>query len=111
MQRFDFFSIAPVISRQSCKLAATYSKNTGHGVAAKMYLRCLWGATENGIVPQELSPEIYLSHPSGRSLWSCVRFHSCVGVVFDEVTDGVYELIIRRDQAATMCYVENRPDP
>ncbi|KAI1175095.1 putative NRPS-like enzyme [Nemania sp. FL0916] len=74
-------------------------QSVGDLVAAKVYLRCLWGATETGIVPQLLQPQLLPSEPSGRSLWRYVQFHSCVGAVFDEVTDGVYELVVRRDNA------------
>lgn len=74
-------------------------QDIGDRVAAKVYLRCLWGATETGIVPQLLPPEIHPSQQLSRSLWRYVRFHPCVGAVFDKVTDGVYELVIRREQA------------
>ncbi|KAI1357674.1 putative NRPS-like enzyme [Xylaria arbuscula] len=71
----------------------------GDHVTSKLYLRCLWGATEAGIVPQLLPQQLLPSEPSGRTLWRYVQFHPCVGAVFDEVTDGVYELVIRRDKA------------
>lgn len=63
-------------------------------VAAKVYLRCQWGATETGIVPQLLPSTV-----SGRNLWRYIQFHPCVGAVFDEATDGIYELVVRRDPA------------
>ncbi|KAI1500357.1 acetyl-CoA synthetase-like protein [Biscogniauxia marginata] len=68
-------------------------QDVGDRVAAKIYLRCQWGATETGIVPQLLPPELLASESSGRSLWRYVRFHTCVGAVFDEVTEGIYELL------------------
>jgi thioester reductase-like protein len=71
----------------------------GDRVAAKLHLRCLWGATETGIVPQLLSPEMLPSETSSRSLWRYIRFPPYIGGVFDEVTDGVYELVIRREKA------------
>ncbi|KAI0798993.1 putative NRPS-like enzyme [Xylaria sp. FL0064] len=74
-------------------------QSVGDHVASKLYLRCLWGATEAGIVPQLLPQPLLPSEPSGRSLWRWIQFHPCVGAVFDEVTDGVYELVIRRDKA------------
>ncbi|TVY14249.1 Non-canonical non-ribosomal peptide synthetase FUB8 [Lachnellula arida] len=74
-------------------------QNDGDRVAAKLYLRCLWGATETGIVPQLLPPELLPSTASGRSLWRYVRFPPCVGAIFDEVTDGVYELVVRHEKA------------
>ncbi|KAI5925742.1 putative NRPS-like enzyme [Camillea tinctor] len=63
----------------------------GDKVAEKVRLRCLWGASEVGIpqqlLPTELSPMD----------WRYIRFHPCSGAVFEEVTAGNYELIIRRD--------------
>ncbi|ROV92215.1 hypothetical protein VMCG_09323 [Cytospora schulzeri] len=77
-------------------------KDLGDRVAAKVYLRCLWGATETGIVPQLLPPELLPSSPSGRDLWRYIRFHPCVGATFDKVTDdGTCELVIRRDRDLT----------
>ncbi|KAI0012777.1 putative NRPS-like enzyme [Xylariaceae sp. FL0662B] len=65
----------------------------GDRVAAKMRLRCQWGASEVGLphhlVPPELKP----------SDWRYICFHPRSGAVFDEVSDGVYELVIRRDKA------------
>ena len=55
-------------------------------VAAKVYLRCQWGATEAGIVPQLLPPELHPSTSSGRRLWRYIRFHPCVGAIFDPAT-------------------------
>lgn len=74
-------------------------QDLGDRVAAKMYLRCLWGATETGIVPQLLPEELLPSSASSRTLWRYIRFHPCVGPYFDEVTDGDYELVIRREEA------------
>jgi len=73
-------------------------QSVGDRVASKVYLRCLWGATETGIVPQLLPQQLLPSEPSGRSLWRYVQFHPCVGAFFDGVTDGVYELVVRRDK-------------
>lgn len=64
-----------------------------------MYLRCQWGATETGIVPQLLPQELLPTDPRGRTSWQYVRFHPCIGAVFDEVTDGNYELVVRRNKA------------
>lgn len=73
-------------------------QDLGDRVAAKVYLRCLWGATETGIVPQLLPPEL-LPSAADRSLWRYVRFHPCVGAAFDETTDGIYELVVKRNKA------------
>lgn len=74
-------------------------QDLGDRVSAKMYLRCLWGATETGIVPQLLPEEVLPSAASSRTLWRYIRFHPCVGPHFDKITDGEYELVIRREEA------------
>ncbi|KAM3081036.1 hypothetical protein ACMFMG_004993 [Clarireedia jacksonii] len=71
-------------------------QDLGDRVAAKVYLRCLWGATETGIVPQLLPSELLPPEPSSRTLWRYVQFHPCVGAVFDKTIDGIYELVVRR---------------
>lgn len=71
----------------------------GDRVAAKMYLRCLWGATETGIVPQLLPEEMLPSAASSRNLWRYIRFHPCTGPHFDKITDEDHELVIRREEA------------
>ncbi|KAK4237128.1 linear gramicidin synthase subunit D [Achaetomium macrosporum] len=65
----------------------------GDRVAAKVPLRCQWGASEVGIPSQLLPAEL-----SGLSDWHYVRFHPRAGIVFDETVDGVYELVVRRDE-------------
>ncbi|CAJ2510882.1 Uu.00g065070.m01.CDS01 [Anthostomella pinea] len=67
----------------------------GDRVAAKVRLRCQWGASEVGIPQQLMPPEL------GPMDWRYIRFHPSVGAFFDEVTDGAYELVIRRDEART----------
>ncbi|KAI1483617.1 acetyl-CoA synthetase-like protein [Daldinia eschscholtzii] len=74
-------------------------QDIGDRVAAKIYLRCQWGATETGIVPQLLPQELQPSESINRGLWRYIQFHSCVGAFFDEVTDGIFELVVRRDKA------------
>lgn len=73
-------------------------QDLGDRVAAKIYLRCLWGATETGIVPQLLPPEL-LPSSADRSLWRYVRFHPCIGPAFEETTEGIYEFVVKRDKA------------
>ncbi|KAI1379850.1 putative NRPS-like enzyme [Hypoxylon crocopeplum] len=58
----------------------------GDRVAAKVRLRCQWGASEVGIPQQLMPPEL------GPMDWRYVRFHPSAGAVFDEAADGVYEL-------------------
>lgn len=64
----------------------------GDLVAAQIPLRCWWGASEVGI-PHQLIP-----HGLGPNDWRYIRFHHSVGAVFDPVSDGVYELVIRQDK-------------
>ncbi|KAL6884739.1 putative NRPS-like enzyme [Trichoderma evansii] len=66
----------------------------GDRVSAKMQLRCQWGASEVSIPQQLLPPEL-----AGRNDWNYIRLHPCTGAVFDEIADGRYELVIRRDDA------------
>lgn len=63
----------------------------GDRVAAQIPLRCWWGASECGIPHQLIPPSL------GPNDWRYIRFHSSVGAVFDPVADGVYELVMRRD--------------
>ncbi|KAJ8108999.1 hypothetical protein ONZ43_g6259 [Nemania bipapillata] len=65
----------------------------GDKVADKIPLRCLWGASEVGI-PQQLMPSEF-----GPQDWRYIRFHPDIGAVYDEVSDGIYELVIRRNEA------------
>ncbi|KAI8623145.1 putative NRPS-like enzyme [Xylariaceae sp. FL1651] len=64
----------------------------GDRVAEKVPLRCQWGASEVGI-PHQLLPSEYR-----REDWRYIRFHPCVGAIFEQVTDGAYELVIKRDE-------------
>ncbi|KAL7625378.1 hypothetical protein AAE478_004595 [Parahypoxylon ruwenzoriense] len=64
----------------------------GDRVAARVRLRCYWGASEMGLPQQLLPPGL------GPTDWRYVCFHPRAGAVFEEVTDGIYELMIRRDE-------------
>ncbi|ETS77458.1 hypothetical protein PFICI_11332 [Pestalotiopsis fici W106-1] len=66
----------------------------GNVVAAKVPLRCQWGASEVGM-PQQLIP----AELDPKTDWRYIRFHPCAGAVFEEVADGLFELVIRRDPA------------
>jgi thioester reductase-like protein/aryl carrier-like protein len=68
-------------------------QQVGDIVAAKIPLRCQWGASEVGMPPQLISQEL-----NPRTDWKYVRFHPCAGMVFDQVAENLYELVIRRDQ-------------
>ncbi|KAI0388907.1 putative NRPS-like enzyme [Xylariaceae sp. FL0594] len=74
-------------------------QSVGDKVASKVYLRCLWGATETGIVPQGLHRNYSPYDARSGTLWRYIQFHRCVGAAFEEVADGVHELVIRRDKA------------
>lgn len=74
-------------------------KDIGDRVAQKVHLRCQWGQTETGIVPQLLSPELVPPSPTSKELWRFVRFHPCVGANFEEVTDGNYEFVVKRNKS------------
>ncbi|KAK8075277.1 hypothetical protein PG997_009940 [Apiospora hydei] len=66
-------------------------QQVGDTVAAQIPLRCQWGASEVGMPPQLV--------PAGldpRRDWKYIRFHPCAGMVFDKVSDNLYELVIRR---------------
>ncbi|KAI1140871.1 male sterility protein-domain-containing protein [Hypoxylon sp. FL0543] len=65
----------------------------GDRVAEKVRLHCQWGASEVGMPGQLIPPGL------GPSDWHYTCFHPCVGAVFDEVSEGTYELVIRRDEA------------
>ncbi|KAK6212633.1 putative NRPS-like protein biosynthetic cluster [Pestalotiopsis sp. IQ-011] len=66
----------------------------GDVVADKVPLRCQWGASEVGM-PQQLIP----AELDPKKDWRFIRFHPCAGAVFEEVADGLFELVIRRDPA------------
>ncbi|KJZ72767.1 hypothetical protein HIM_07842 [Hirsutella minnesotensis 3608] len=80
-------------------------QDLGDRVAEKLNLRCLWGATETGIVPQLLPPEVHPSAPQSRRLWQYIRFHPCVGANFQSAAEDVYELVLRRDSS----FVNSQP--
>ncbi|KAK3331262.1 hypothetical protein B0H66DRAFT_598749 [Apodospora peruviana] len=67
---------------------------TGDRIAAKVPLRCQWGASEVGI-PQQLML-------ADRANWRYIRFHPAVGTAVDDSglpkEDGLSELVIRREQ-------------
>ncbi|KAL2282818.1 hypothetical protein FJTKL_10424 [Diaporthe vaccinii] len=64
----------------------------GDRVAAQIPLRCWWGASECGIPHQLIPPSL------GPNDWRYIQFHPSVGAVFDPVADGIYELVIQRDE-------------
>ncbi|KAI1744667.1 hypothetical protein F4680DRAFT_233212 [Xylaria scruposa] len=66
----------------------------GDHVASKVQLRCWWGASEVGMPQQLIVPDL----KSYQSSWHYVRFHPCAGATFDKVNDGLYELVIKRNE-------------
>ena len=64
----------------------------GDIVSSKIRLLNQFGASEIGLTP--------LKHPedgSDPTDWKFCRFHPDLGIEFQEVTDGAYELYVRRD--------------
>lgn len=66
----------------------------GDRVAAKIKLRCWWGASGCGMPNQLFSPEL-----DPKTDWRYVKFHPSVGAVFETVAgaEDVYELVMKRD--------------
>ncbi|KAI1439035.1 acetyl-CoA synthetase-like protein [Xylaria sp. CBS 124048] len=64
----------------------------GDRVAAKIPLRCWWGASEVSVPHQLIVPGVQ-QEPGG---WRYIRFHPHTGAVFEDMGNGVYELVIRR---------------
>ncbi|KAI8949814.1 putative NRPS-like enzyme [Xylaria longipes] len=62
----------------------------GDIVASKIPLHPWWGASEVGMPHQLIVPEL------GKEDWHYIRFHPCTGATFEEVSDGLHELVIRR---------------
>ena len=67
-------------------------QSIGDRVASRIPLRCWWGASECGIPHQLIPPSL------GPNDWRYIQFHPSVGAVFEPVADGIYELVIRRDE-------------
>lgn len=65
----------------------------GDVVARRIQLRCWWGASECGIPHQLIPPGLAMAD------WRYIRFHPSVGATFDAITQDMYELVIRRDDA------------
>ncbi|PVH98212.1 acetyl-CoA synthetase-like protein [Periconia macrospinosa] len=63
----------------------------GNAVAAKIPMRCQYGATELGFLNQVISPEV---SPED---WRYMRFHPDLGLEFEETNPGLYELTVKRD--------------
>ncbi|KAF3002246.1 putative secondary metabolism biosynthetic enzyme [Neopestalotiopsis sp. 37M] len=66
-------------------------QDVGDIVAAEIPLRCQWGASEVGMPQQLIAPDL-----NPRKDWRYVRFHPCAGAVFEEVAEGIFELVMRR---------------
>lgn len=65
-------------------------QDVGDIVAAEIPLRCQWGASEVGMPQQLIPPGL-----NPRKDWRYVRFHPCAGAVFEEVAEGISELVMR----------------
>ncbi|KAI0099721.1 putative NRPS-like enzyme [Nemania sp. FL0031] len=62
----------------------------GDRVAAKIPLRCQWGASEVGFAHQLWPSEL------GPKDWRYIRFHPCAGASFEKTLDDTYELVFRK---------------
>lgn len=63
----------------------------GNAVAAKIPIHCQYGASELGFLNQIISPE---ASPKD---WRYMRFHSELGLEFEESNPGLYELTVKWD--------------
>lgn len=75
-------------------LGGDLPKQIGDKVAAVIPLRSQWGASEVGLPPQVLTPEL-----DPKTDWRYVRFHTSTGLIMDPVGEGLYELVLRKDPA------------
>jgi thioester reductase-like protein len=66
-------------------------KAVGDVIAAKIPIHCQYGATEIGLSYQLLSPDM-----TGAD-WQYTRYHPELGFEFEEVTPGLFELVVKRD--------------
>lgn len=66
----------------------------GDRVAAKIKLRCWWGASECGMPNQLVSPDL-----DPKTDWRYIQFHPSVGAAFEPVAgaEDAYELVMKRD--------------
>jgi thioester reductase-like protein len=63
----------------------------GDKIAAKMPIRCQYGASEIGLLCQLIAPDMTAAD------WRYVRYHPDLGLEFEEITPGMYEMIVKRD--------------
>lgn len=66
-------------------------KEPGDVIAVKIPIHCQYGATELGFATQIISPDMTNTD------WQYVRFHPEMGYEFEEVTPGLFELIVKRN--------------
>ncbi|KAK1757157.1 putative nrps-like enzyme protein [Echria macrotheca] len=69
----------------------------GDRVASKIRLHSQWGASEVGIPQQIVPPEL----DGGSGCWRYIRLHPVAGAAFEEVSDGLYELTIQKQEDPT----------
>jgi thioester reductase-like protein/aryl carrier-like protein len=65
----------------------------GDQVAAVMPLRCQWGASEVGMPPQPIAPQL-----DPQRDWKYVGFHHSTGIVMEKVGEDLYELVVKREK-------------
>jgi len=63
----------------------------GDRIAAKVPIRCNYGSSEVGLICQLLDPSMTAAD------WRYVRPHPDLGLEFEEITPGMFEMIVKRD--------------
>jgi len=63
----------------------------GDKIATKVPVRCQYGASEIGLTAQLLSPEMKAAD------WRWIRYHHNLGLEFEQVLPGMFELTVKRD--------------
>ncbi len=71
----------------------------GDVIADKLPIQCQYGASEIGLTCQLLPAEM------AKSDWHYVRYHPDLGLVFEEVTPGLFEMVVKRDAKYEDCQV------
>ncbi|KAF2260803.1 acetyl-CoA synthetase-like protein [Lojkania enalia] len=63
----------------------------GDAIAAKVPIRCQYGASEIGLTSQLIAPDMSVAD------WRYVRYHPELGLEFEEIAPGMFEMIVKRD--------------
>jgi thioester reductase-like protein len=63
----------------------------GDKIAAKVPIRCQYGASEIGMPCQLIAPDMTAAD------WHYIRLHPDMGLEFEDITQGLYEMIVKRN--------------